>query len=79
MVATIFRTSCAATGVPPDVYLFNPRVLDPARSYEVLLDSQGLRYTATGAALAKDGVAVRLEQPQTSELLLFQPVKGSAR
>lgn len=79
VVATIFRTSCAATGAPPDVYLFKPRGLNPARSYEVLLDSQGLRYTATGAALAKDGIAVRLEQPQTSELLLLQPVKGNSR
>ncbi|MCC7265350.1 MAG: alpha-galactosidase [Candidatus Latescibacteria bacterium] len=67
-VAVVFRTADA--GEPE--YLFRPRGLDPSRRYQVTLDSAGLGWTASGRALIHEGIGVRCEQPQTSELLLFR-------
>jgi len=73
-VAGVFRTSAAAQA--EDVYVLRPRGLDLSRRYEITLDGQSQRFQATGRDLARDGVPVRLEQPQTSELVLLQAKDG---
>lgn len=70
-VAAVFRTSCAGEGSRPEEYLLRPRGLDPGSRYHLMLDNAGLEYTADGADLARDGIIVRLEQPLTSEMILF--------
>ena len=55
-------------------YIFRPRGLDPARTYEVTTDNDGLRFKASGRELARDGIRVLLDRPLTSELLLFDAV-----
>jgi alpha-galactosidase len=67
-VGAIFRT--AGCGAPELV--FRPRGLDPGRDYSVTSDNSGLRFVAAGHALIRDGVLVRLEQPHSSELLMFR-------
>ena len=67
-VAVVMRTS----GQAADVYAFRPRGIDPSRRYTVTLDSAGQAFAADGAALMRDGVPVRLEQPLTSELLIMR-------
>jgi alpha-galactosidase len=69
-VAVVMRTSAAGE----DTIAFRPRGLDPAQSYEVLLDNQGFRYRASGHHLSEGGIRVRLEQELASELLLVQAV-----
>ncbi len=68
--AGIFRTGDA--GDP--VYRFTPRGLDPARTYEVSWDNEGRSARLSGWELTQRGVAVRLERPLSSELLLFKEV-----
>jgi len=68
-VACIFRTSDASGEA---VYMLRPRGLDVGRQYQVLLDNSGMIYQASGAELMCQGIPVRLEQPQTSELLIFE-------
>lgn len=69
--AAIFRTSAEPAGAVSDEYLFRPRGLDPARDYTVGMDNGGTTFRAGGAALVRDGIRIRLEQPLTSELVLF--------
>ena len=69
--ATIFRTSAVPTGTPQDEYVFRPRGLDPALDYDVTLDNSGHTFRAPGHELMQHGLRVRLEQPLTSELILF--------
>jgi len=71
-VAAIFRTSSAKVGIDPDEYIFRPRGIDPAALYSVQLDSRKLRYTALGELLMREGLRIRLEQPQTSELVILK-------
>jgi alpha-galactosidase len=73
-VAAVFRTSCAKTGADPDEYVFRPRGIDPAGRYEVRLDSRNLGFTASGELLMREGLKIRLEEPQTSELVILQRV-----
>ena len=73
-VAAVFRTSCDAAGDEPDVFLLRPRGIDPAATYDVRFDSAELRFTAAGETLLRDGRRIRLEQPQTSELVELQRV-----
>ena len=68
-VAAVFRT--ADQGAPE--YVFRPRGLDPTQDYQVTLDNEGLSWTAAGQTLMQEGIPLRLEQPLTSQLLLFQP------
>ena len=65
-VAAIFRT--ADSGAPE--YLLKPRGLDPVGNYTVTLDNNGLNFSASGRSLMQDGVAIRLEQPLSSELVV---------
>ena len=53
--------------------MFRPRGLDPARRYEVTQDNTGSRYIVDGRSLMQQGIRVRLDAAQTSELLLFRP------
>jgi alpha-galactosidase len=70
-VAGIFRT-----GEPDQpVYDLKPRGLDAARVYEVTLDNLGQTVHVSGWELQQRGISVRLERPQSSELLLFKAVE----
>lgn len=71
-VAAIFRTSCEKVGRQPDEYTFRARGIDPAASYHVRLDSRDLAFAASGEQLMRKGIRIRLEQPQTSELVILQ-------
>jgi len=73
-VAAVFRTTCAKAGIDPDEYVFRPRGIDPAARYDVLLDSRKLGFVASGELLMREGVKIRLEQPQTSELVILQRI-----
>jgi alpha-galactosidase len=68
-VAAIFRTNSARDD--PE-YIFRPRGLNPGAQYRVMLDNTGLSYQASGAELVRQGVPVRLEVAQTSELVVFK-------
>ena len=72
-VLAVFRT--ADSGVPE--YLVRPRGLDPAQDYQVTRDNSGLSWTVSGRTLMHEGIPVRLDQPLTSELLLFQKADRS--
>ncbi|MEW6753590.1 MAG: alpha-galactosidase [Candidatus Latescibacterota bacterium] len=72
-VALVFRTSSAKVGPDPDEYVLRPRGLDPGREYRVVLDNEGIQFQASGRELAREGVRIRLERPQSSELLLLLP------
>lgn len=67
-VAVAMRTSVAGE----DTFVLRPRGLDPALTYEVLLDNHGLRYCESGLELSQSGIRVRLERELSSELLLVQ-------
>ena len=70
-VAAVFRTSTVAESAEPDDYVLRPRGLDPGMEYEVRLDNSGTSFRSCGAVLNRDGIRIHLEQPQTSELVLF--------
>lgn len=70
--ATIFRTSGMDSGSPPDEYEFRARGLDAALDYEVTLDNSGKMFRTSGHDLMQNGLRIRLEQPLTSELILFK-------
>lgn len=53
-------------------YLFRPRGLEPALTYQVRQDTPGQAWQAQGSNLVRDGIRVTLDQPMTSELLIFQ-------
>lgn len=76
--AAIFRTSVEATGPESTEYLFRPRGLDLAAQYLVTLDNRRSSFTASGRELERDGIRIRLEQPQTSELVLCRKT-GTAK
>jgi alpha-galactosidase len=71
----IFRISALPAGLPEDEYTFRPRGLNPGADYEVTLDNSGQTYRARGSELMRHGIIVRLEQPLTSELILFKAVR----
>ena len=73
-VAVMFRTSAAAEGPHPDEYLLRLRGIDHNRRYRVLIDGRRLDYAATGTDLFSSGIRVRLEAPQTSELVIVSEV-----
>jgi hypothetical protein len=58
----------------PDWYVFQPRGLDPGKSYKVTIDSQNSETVMSGLELSSRGLPVRLESPEDSELLLFEQV-----
>jgi hypothetical protein len=61
-------------GVDADEYVFRPRGINPAARYRVQHDSRQLAYTTSGELLMREGIRIRLEQPQTSELLVLHRV-----
>jgi alpha-galactosidase len=54
-----------------DVYHFSPRGLDIGRKYQVTFDSSGETVIRDGYELVQQGLKIRLEAVQSSELLLF--------
>lgn len=66
-VAVLFRTAASGT----DEYVLKPRGLNAGTEYEVTLGNSGQRFRAPGRDLMNAGLAVRLEAPLTSELVLF--------
>jgi alpha-galactosidase len=56
----------------PDIYLFRPKGLDPAKSYRVTFDSTGSTAIVDGLRLLGGGIPIRLESTLSSELLLFE-------
>lgn len=66
--AGLFRLSAAG----PSEYLFRPRGLDLSLDYDVTFDNTGQTLRICGHDLALTGLAVRLETPLTSELLMFE-------
>jgi alpha-galactosidase len=70
-IAILFKT--ADSGSPE--FLFKPRGLDISREYDVTFDNRGQTLRISGKELMNTGLAVRLETPLSSELLLLQTVK----
>ena len=66
-VVTLFRTS--GTGDP--VYILRPRGLDAGRTYRVTFCNREQTAELSGTVLMRDGIAVRLEDHLTSEMVLF--------
>jgi hypothetical protein len=54
-----------------DTYLFQPRGLDPGKTYQVRFDSLDSVARVEGLRLLRDGLPIRLESTGSSELLLF--------
>jgi alpha-galactosidase len=68
-VATLYRTS---GGGPDSTFVFRPRGLDPNRTYQVTFCNREQTAALPGWQLIRDGIAVRLEDNLTSEMLLFE-------
>jgi alpha-galactosidase len=73
-VATLFRTS----NFEDPVYRFVPRGIDVSRRYRVTFQNSGATVEVPGFELMRDGIPVRLENAETSEMLLFESTAGSA-
>ena len=71
-VAGVFRT----TQDGPDEYLLKPRGLVQGRTYTVTMDNSGDVFVASGSELARNGIAVRLANTMSSELIMFSEVKS---
>ena len=67
-VATLFRTSGDGA---QSTFVFRPRGLDPSRTYHVTFCNREQTAAVSGWELIRDGIAVRLEDDLTSEMLLF--------
>ncbi len=67
-VATMFRTS----QVGDSTYRFVPRGLDARRTYRVTFGNSGQTAELSGDRLLQEGISVRLEAAETSEMLLFE-------
>lgn len=55
-------------------YLFRPRGLDLARTYEVTLDNWQQTFRISGHELGLRGLPIRLDSALTSELVLYQEI-----
>jgi alpha-galactosidase len=55
-----------------DTYVLRPRGLDPGRSYRVTFDSMRSTATVDGISIVREGLPIRLEGIEASELLLFE-------
>ena len=67
-VATLFRTS----NQEGSVYRFVPRGLDASLTYKVTFENRAETVELSGIQLMMEGVPVRLETSETSEMLLFE-------
>jgi len=70
VVAGIFRLA----GPGDESYHFNPRGLDRGRRYRVFFDNTQESMEVSGLVLANEGLAIRLADPLTSELLIFEAI-----
>ena len=66
--SNLFRTS----GAGDPVYVLRPRGLDAGRSYRVTFCNREQTAELSGTVLMRDGIAVRLEDELTSEMMLFE-------
>jgi alpha-galactosidase len=66
-VVGLFRTSAAG----PAEYRLFPRGIDPASSYDLTLDSHASTVRVPGWELVNHGIAVRLDNTMSSELVLL--------
>lgn len=57
-------------------YLLRPRGLDAGLRYRVTWDNSGRSCEVDGFTLTNQGLVIRLEGPLTSELLLFEALRG---
>jgi alpha-galactosidase len=59
---------------PPDPgeYLFRPRGMEPGRAYLVTLDNSDETTEHLGSELMQHGLRIRLDRPNTSELVLYR-------
>jgi hypothetical protein len=60
--------------VGSNTFQFRPRGLSLAHRYRVTLENSGAIVERTGDDLARNGFAVRLERPLTSELILMEAI-----
>jgi hypothetical protein len=58
-----------------DTYLLRPRGIDAGREYEIELDNSGARWRVSGAELSNEGLAIRVGQKNTSELVIYRVVE----
>ena len=58
--------------------MYRPRGLLLGQTYQVRMDNRGERFHASGRELQQDGIAVRLEQVLTSELVLVTAATEAA-
>ena len=56
-------------------YVFRPRGIDKSLDYEITTDNDGGVFTVSGVTLASSGIVVRLDLPNTSELILYKAIK----
>ena len=67
-VVGVFRTG----DVGDTIYRLVPRGLNASRTYRVTLDSRAQTMQLSGAELMLHGLDLRLEMPQSSEMVLFE-------
>jgi alpha-galactosidase len=70
--AGLFRLGAHAR----DEYLFRPRGISLTKRYAVTLDNSCETVEMSGAELRRNGLLVRLDCPNTSELVLYQSIVG---
>ena len=64
----VFRLNASVAGE----YLLKPRGADASRTYEVTLNNWGQTIELSGADLMRNGIAIRLDQANTSELVMYR-------
>ena len=69
-VIGLFRTGCNGESV----FHLRPRGINPAYDYTIVYDNSSTKVRMSGAELMLHGLSIRLEQPQSSEMLLIQQV-----
>jgi alpha-galactosidase len=71
-IAALFRTMAGG----PDEFVLKPRGLRLDRSYRVTMDNREESFEAGGSDLVRGGVAVRLANVMSSELVLFEEARA---
>ena len=67
----LFRTSA----VGDSTYVFRPRGMDFGKTYRVKLMNTGQAVEISGSRLLLEGIAVSIENPMGSEMLIFEGKK----
>ncbi len=69
--AGVFKVGSGA-----DEYLLRLRGVELGATYEVAMDNQQEKFRTSGKELAMTGLAIRLESPMTSQLVMYNRVGG---